>query len=155
MDVGEGMNEGALEITVHYDALGVVEHRDYKWVGGDVARFSERLLLDADPSAVRYDKFPSEPGDKFEFGPFRLRVLEAERGFFHNTVLAVRDRGVVTDLRCLWHRVGRLAQIAYTRFIITLAVWRLAERNEGAIPTWRDIHLLQKVERWTKRKSDV
>jgi hypothetical protein len=134
--------EGFIEVTVHYDALGGVERYDYKWIGGDVAKFSEQLLLDADPSEVRYDKFPRRPGDRFEFGPFKLRVLKEPEW---TAITAIRERGLITDLRLLWHRFGKLLDIAYRRFIVTLAVWRLAERNEGAIPTWRDVHALRRL----------
>ena len=149
-----GEKEGFIEVTVHYDALGGVERYGYEWIGGDVAKFSEQLLLDADPSEVRYDEFPRRPGDKFEFGPFKLRVLESDSFWRWDVITAIRDRGIVTDLRCSWHRFGKLADIAYRRLVITLAVWRLAERNEGAIPTWRDVHALRRLADWERAKRE-
>lgn len=146
------MNEGVIEITVHYDAMGGIERWDYRWIGGDVARFSDQLLRNADPSEVRFDEFPRKPGDKFQVGPFKLRMLETDP-WPCDVIVAVRDRGLVTDLRCFWHRVSRLAQIACRRFIVTLAVWGLADRNLATIPTWRDVHLLQRIGKWTKRKN--
>ena len=142
------MNEGWIEEAVHYNALGR-ERIDYKWIGGDVARFSKQLLLDADPSIVRYTEFPRRPGDKFEFGPFKLRVLEQDSGYY-DIIVAIRDRGLVTDLRYFWHRFGKMADIAYRRLVITLAVWGLADLDQATVPTWRDVRLLCRMEKRRK-----
>ncbi|KPK86876.1 MAG: hypothetical protein AMJ81_00185 [Phycisphaerae bacterium SM23_33] len=146
--------EGLIEVEAHYDALGGVERYGYKWTGGDIARFSERLLLDAAKVCqARYDEFPCQPGDRFEFGPFKLRVLEPD-SWQYDVIVAIRDRGFVTDLRYLWHRFGKLLDVAYRRAVVTLAVWRLAEQHEGALPTWRDVKALRRLADWERARKE-
>jgi hypothetical protein len=133
-----------IEMTAHYNALGDKERLDFKWIGGDTVGITLMLLSTAECSVLKYDRFPFELGDRFKFGPFKLRVLEVQ--FWTDTVIAIRDRGFVTDLRYLWHRFGRLFDIAYRRLIVTLAIWNLADCEAGVIPTWRDVHALRRVE---------
>lgn len=137
---------GMITVTKRYDWRGNVEGYDYRYEGGDIMQISEDLLAHAEPSEVRYDNLPVKPGDKFEIGPFQFRFLKRKEYYF-NQIIAIRERGVVTDIRYFWHRFGRLANIAYRRFILTLAVWRLAEYQEGRRPSWEDVYALQKMRR--------
>jgi len=147
--------DGYIEVTVHYAALGGVERRDYRWIGGDIANFPISYLSDNDPSVTWYALPPYKPGDRLRIGPFKLRILERERGWRFDEFLVIRERGLVTDLRLFWHRFGKLLDVAYRRAVITLAVWRLAERNEGAIPTWRDVHAPRRVADWWRRMQQM
>jgi hypothetical protein len=145
---------GRIETTIYYNALGNMERLDHEWIGGDVMEITMHpmCLSDSKFSALKWDKFPSEPGDQFEYGPFKLRTLEYF--FYSDTILAVRDRGFITDLRYLWYRFGRLFDIAYHRIIVTLAVWNLADREAGIIPTWRNIHALRRLAEWERKRTE-
>lgn len=137
--------KGMVIVENKYDAFGRVEQRTYTYEGGDLMEFTESFFAHAVPSEVWFSRWPLQSGDKFEVGPFRFRMLEQDRHFHFDRIIAVRDRGLITDLRYFWHKVGRRADLAYRRLIITLSVWRLAERTEGKIPSWNDVYILRRL----------
>lgn len=136
--------EGEIIVQEHLDIFGNPERYDYRWEGDDRTLISRRLLYDADPQEVKYGTFPSETGDKFSVGPFDLRVLES-CNWRYDVIIALRERGIITDLRLLWHRASKFLDLAYRHFIITLAIWRLADYDSAVIPTWQDIYLVKRL----------
>jgi hypothetical protein len=135
---------GEIHLQVHYNELGNREHIDYTWKGGDVAAISLQLIEGAYGTQVvkDFDGLP-EIGDRLRIGAFDLRVVEFEP--WNMWILAARDRGLATSLRVFWHKFGKVADIAYRRLIITLAVWGLARRDGATVPHWRDVYALDKI----------
>ena len=130
------INTSPLEITEYYDIRGNVERTEYKWTGGPMIEIS-RPLLD------RMNLGNKSVGEVIKFGPFKLRIVEEY--YDRDTIAAVRMDYLFSRLIYFWHRYDRVFDLAYHRFIFTLAIWRLAEYNPAVISTWRDIYFIQKI----------
>lgn len=130
-----GTLTGIIEITEHRDIRGNIERRDYRWEGPPTAMISRHLMYLIDNRV--------EVGDVITIGPFRSKIIEddIERYSF----LVTRMDKPFWWLRYIWHRYNKSLDLTYRRFITTLAVWRLAEYNPAAIPSWRDIYIIQKL----------
>lgn len=123
---------GMIEITTHYDLRGNPETYSYRWTGGPVGLMSRNV-----------SEIYAKPGDsEFWVGPFRVKILEQDS--YQNLLTVVRQDYFLWRLVYLWHRYGILFDFAYRRFILTLAVWRLADYNPATVPTWRDIKLFRR-----------
>ncbi|HUW11212.1 MAG TPA: hypothetical protein VM537_15890 [Anaerolineae bacterium] len=131
---------GWIVSTIHPDYQGGIERISYEWEGGDVTT--------VDPYIVgEYRGFEQIDDNRFRIGPYRLRKVEDEYSWISWTYL--RERGLLTDFRVQWHKVGWRLELFYRRCILTLAVWRLAEYRANAYPYWRDVHAL----RWVAEKA--
>jgi hypothetical protein len=73
-----------------------------------------------------------------------LRLLVLERCECIDGFIVAQD-GWRGRLHYTLYHATNLARIAYCRAIITLAVWHLADYNRCAAPTWRDIHVAQRL----------
>jgi hypothetical protein len=119
--------------TQRRNALGRIESVTHEWRGtSPYVRISRDLL----------DQVTHNEGDeRVQIGPYIL--LKVEDQFWDASVLYVRaDR--LGALRVALYKATRLADLVYRRLIITLAVWRLADYHQAAVPTWKDIHLVKR-----------
>lgn len=130
-----------IAISVWYSALGNIEQVTYTWPAG-----SHRALVGA--FDLRIDWFALRPGDQLTIGPYRVRVVETN--FMMRSVVVVRD-GPLWRAWLAASRAGRLADLVYRRLIITAAVWRLAHYDQGRVPTWRDLYVVQWLQREARR----
>lgn len=128
----------AIAISVWYSALGNVEQVTYTWPHG-CCRASINAV------ELRSDWFELRPGDQLTIGPYRVRVVETD--FMMRSVVVVRD-GPLWRAWLAASRVGRLADLAYRRLIITAAVWGAADYDQGRMPSWRDLYAVQALRRW-------
>jgi hypothetical protein len=129
---------GNIIVHVNFGPLGV-ETKTFELVGGPRLLISYDLLREF-PEFLR--NLPSE-GDEFQLGPYRLKIYSHDYSF--------------TDEECIridypfwwwlvfWHRASRFFRIAKARFIITLAVWRLADHNPASIPSFHDVHIIRRL----------
>lgn len=126
---------GMIEMTDHYDIRGNIERIDYRWTGGSSAYVSWELL------ELGYKE--RYVGDEVELGPFKLKIIDED--IIRRAFLVTRMDNPFWRLIYLWHCYNKSFDLAYHRFITTLAVWRLAEYNPAVIPSWRDIYFIQKI----------
>lgn len=138
------MNEGVIETTVFTNQLGQRERIDYKWIGD-----SKICAISGD---LAWDLFGREikEGDEINIGPFRLAVIE-HKGLANQYFRCVRKDYPFWWVLVGWHRLNRVLELIYSRIIITLAVWNLAEYKQHTHPHWRDIYLIQWIEKKLKR----
>ena len=123
-----------IEVTETYSVLGAPIHRDYKWVGETpYVRISLILLY--------FIQSLKDNLDIVQIGPYKLQLIEKSWRYH----IYVRMDYPFWRLAVAWHKASRLLYIAYGKFIVTLAVWGLAEYNQAVEPTWRDIYLIQKM----------
>ena len=113
----------------------------YKWVGDSPYTYIDRFTIE--------DLYPGKIPDRILIGPYSLLKISDEH--FRDSVLFVRQDPVLGWLRVQVYRMTRLLDLIYRRFIITLAVWNLADREMATIPGWQDIRLIQKLSRVTSR----
>jgi hypothetical protein len=137
------MNDTAwITVTNQYDFRGGIERRDYRWEGDSPytrvswIKYHEDFGIEA----------PLEVGQRIVIGQFHLRVVENEE--WYQRSLCIREDYWLWWLPFITRPISRFAEIVYRRFIITLAVWRLADYNEAVISTWHDIHAL----RWIAKR---
>ena len=140
-------NKSIGQILIHrqYNALGMPERYDYEWDGGPCVRVSYYLVDMADNRQIEYDKKQGV----IRVGPYRLRIMEEYPwcDFFE----CVREDYWLWWAVVGWHLLSRIVDIAYRRLIITLAVWRLAEYDQGAIPHWKQIKIVIRVRKWISK----
>jgi hypothetical protein len=126
--------------TVNYDGNGRRISYSYKWEGPEdgIVGVSFDLLRDADPAVTK------QRGDILVIGPYRLRIIG--EGYMSPAVYAMRDGwNAVARIRVIW--LWHLLDKIYRRAVMTCAVWGLAERPAGVVPTWRDVHALRRLAR--------
>ena len=131
---------GFINVTSLTDPRGRIIRLDYEWEGEPVAEISKILAYDLIHGAG------IEVGDTIQIGPFNLKVIED--GMIRDVFKVVRTDILFWRLIYLWHRYSKSLDIAYRRFIITLAIWNLAEYNPATVPYWRDIYFIK----WIRSK---
>ena len=125
---------GNIHITRHGDIRGGVERYSYDIEGGPYVGVS----------GLHYTgKYPINAGDRFEIGPYKLRVVEYNLCADH--IIAIQEKWPLWWIAVAWHKYSRLLDIFYRRMIVTLAVWRLADYSEATIPYIGDIHIVQRI----------
>jgi hypothetical protein len=119
----------------HNPATGKLERTEYQWVGRSRCVYISFELADQIGWIV--------PEKIIKFGPYRLAILENDlmRGAYYCRHID----NIFSWLPVIWHRINRVLDIAYRRFIVTLAIWNLAEYNGAVIPHANQIYLVQKV----------
>jgi len=124
-----------LLITNSYNPLGLIERRDFEWRGKSRSvEVTNNVLWDLDIS--RFEK-------EIQIGPYRLVLLG--RKDYSDTCLYIRKDYPLWWLLVFWHKAIPVLDLIYRRFIITLAVWNLADYNRAVVPNWRDIRLFKRL----------
>jgi hypothetical protein len=141
-------NIGTIEIKNFYNELGMIERQTFKWKGPPTCKASYELL-DEMLGPVWWAL--ASRGEPIDFGPYKLRMVEDSP--WENIATFVRQDWPFWWLLIAWHRVNRLAEIAYRRFIITLAVWGFAERRWEKMPVLDNIHLVKRFKNWRRRNE--
>lgn len=124
-----------IAVSVVANALGNVEQITYIWPQGCYRAHIRAVDLSR-------SWFELRPGDRLTVGPYLVRVIELD--FLSRSVVVVRE-GLLWRAWLAASRAGRLADLAYRRLIITAAVWELADYNAGRLPSWRDLHAMQRL----------
>ena len=122
---------------VRNPVTGKIESETFSWEGGEFTSINV---------VVMEDHFSHRPkdGEIISIGPYRLYVIGIS-GLMNQEYECIRITGFWSWVRIIVYRMTRVFDLAYRRFIITLAVWRLANYHDGRIPTWRDINILRRV----------
>lgn len=129
---------GYIETTVKHNAIGVLEDASYKLVGGPRFIISDLAYNDIDKS-----------GDIVRIGPYRLRVIE--RDCNSPSIICVNYEYPLWWMFVLAYRSSVMARVAYSRLIITLAVWGLAKYNPACVPSINDIYFVRKIKGWINK----
>ena len=125
------MEYSYLEVTVKTNKLGIQEAVTYSLNGKSPYTFIIYRFLEK--------SFFNPSSDSIQIGPYKLLLVEQ----MPDGNLYVRaDR--FGKLRVFIYRMTRLFDLAYRRFLITLAVWNLAEYRQWEIPTWKDVKIFRK-----------
>lgn len=119
----------------HNPATGKLERVEFKWVGKSRRVRVSGELVDQHGWII--------PEKKIRFGPYTLAVLE--RDWMRDDYLCQRIDNIFSWVPVLWHKTSRVLELAYRRFIVTLAIWGLAKYDPGYIPNASQIYLVQKV----------
>ena len=135
------MNEGMLHVTQFTNALGMPERYEYRWDGGPRCQVSRQFIDDAE---IYWNK----ERHTLLIGPYLLKIIEEQPywDWFDCIRLDYPFWWVVVGR----HKINRLLDLTYHRAIITLAIWGLASFNRASIPHWRDIYLLQNIEKFIR-----
>ena len=123
---------GFIIVNHEYDLRGNLVRRDYEWEGDTITSIDINFI-DGEP----------KPGNVIEIGPYLVKIMEWE--IWSNNVKVIRIDKSFWWLRYFWHRYNRSFDLAYRRFIITLAVWNLAVYDPATIPDWTDIKLIKRL----------
>jgi hypothetical protein len=125
-----------LQVTVKTNAIGKREAINYEWVGeSPYVRIGWHLLSEI-------VGFGGGDRTKIQIGPYKLLRVQDDPAW--DSVLYVRaDK--LGALRVALYKSTRLLDLFYRRLIVTLAVWNLAEFTPAAIPSWRDIKLIERL----------
>jgi hypothetical protein len=135
--------EGFIEVNEIRDFRGGVERREYRWSGGPIAFIHHEFLIRNNNDIKKTDD------DVLVIGPFRAKIIDKE--LMMQWIKVVRQDYPLWWLIYLWHKYSVLFDMVYRRFIITLAVWRLADYNSMIVPTWKDIYAIRKLRAWGRR----
>lgn len=128
------METAYIEASVKTNALGKREAITYTWKGeSPYVRITWGLLSDIAPGV--------QAPERLQLGPYRLLFVEDE--YHWGTAIYVQEDRFGA-LRVALYKSTRLLDLIYRRTIITLAVWRLADFNPAAIPSWKDIKALKR-----------
>lgn len=120
-----------IRVTLRAGALGV-ESKTYEWIGDSPYAYIDRRDISID----------NEHAGVFTVGPFRLILIQYE--YHRDAWLCVRsDRLGV--LRVYLYRSTRLLDLFYRRSIMTMAVWGLADHHFSRVPSYKDIHVVQRI----------
>ena len=139
-------SEGYIEARAFTNIHGVIERREYKWKGGPKCRVALDFMNDG-LSDVYRDK-----NNVIVIGPYRLKIIDYD--WARDQANCIRLDYPFWWVIVGWHRINRIADLAYRRFIVTLAVWNLAHFRQGAYPSWKDIKLIQWFHnKWTNPNS--
>lgn len=129
-------NENAqLMITNFFNPIGLLERQEFEWRGKSRSVEVSNSIL--------WDLNISQSEKEIQIGPYRLVLLR--RSGFSDTCLYIRKDYPLWWLLVFWHKAIPVLDLIYRRFIITLAVWNLADYNRAVIPTWRDIRLFKRL----------
>lgn len=130
-------NENYADVIAHasYDFRGKREQVTYEIRGGAPLVFVSPKFLDD----LNYK------GGVLALGPYRLRRVETEDMF---SCTFVREDYPLWRLVVMLYKATRIFDLAYRRFILTLAVWRLASFSAQTVPSLSDIYAVQ----WIKKK---
>lgn len=114
-----------------------LESCTYEWVGGPFVSLSIGLLIEL----TKFQRDLPEEGDEFGVGPYRLKIVSLSAPW--DIADCVR-----MDYPFWWwfvfsHHAFRWLRIAKARFVITLAVWGLADYHPSRIPSFSDIHAVR------------
>jgi hypothetical protein len=132
-----------LLVHVNYGHFGP-ERQRFKWEPLSWATENENPNI-MDISGRFLSEFITDPeiGKVFWLGPYRLRFLE--RSILMDSWRVIRDDNWISRVSYFYHRYGQALDLAYRRSVVTLGIWGLAELHPGAIPTWRDVYLFQRL----------
>lgn len=134
---------GDIHVTVTRNQYGFEERRDYEWKGGPICHISTWLLDEILDQGQResYNK-----DKRIQIGPYRLREVDVD--YFSAAHVFAREERASDYLIPIAYNLTRLADIAYRRFIVTLAIWGFAEYHPATMPSWRDVKLVQ----WARKR---
>lgn len=126
-----------IEVNHERDYYSGKVHKSYRVIGGP------KLFIHLHD----IDEIDKEKG-LLTVGPYKLVILE-EFPFM------MGYQAVLLDNRwhhfIIWsHHASRFLQSVKSRFIITMAVWGLAEITEATIPEWDDINFIRRIKRKVK-----
>lgn len=82
-------------------------------------------------------------GAIIEWGPYKLQIIEYDP--CRDLTYLIRQDSYMGRLRAVIYHLSQWLDLAYRRLIITAAVWKLADYDIGKIPSWRDLHIIQKI----------
>lgn len=92
--------------------------------------------------ALPFGPDDNKDGDKLTIGPYHFRVIGED--IIGDSYLCVLDRPV-NWLTIGWYRTRQVARGVYIRLIVTAWIWGLAERDHNALPSWRDVYILNRL----------
>ena len=121
-----------MNVTVHINPIGMIESKDYQWVGD-----SPYILVDTG----RIDNMWPPP-QKLSLGAYKLKKVE-DRPAYSGALYVISDRFYI--IRTFVYKLIKLIDLIYRRMIITLAVWNLADYHGGTIPSWVDIKIVKRI----------
>lgn len=110
----------------------------FRWEGPPVAAVSMR--------AVKTGRFDAHlrAGDQVQIGPFACRVVEFNpEGYY--IVRRTDQNRLVSWLFGAWYQFQQRGRVIRSRFILTLAIWDLAEWPQGDEPGW--IHVRRRFKK--------
>lgn len=107
----------------------------------------DRLVPPNEVKFVAIDSELAPASGQFALGPYRFRVVE--RDMLSGMMICAVDNWFA-PIRIGLYRSTRWLDGIYRRLIITAYVWGLATYGEWAMPTWRDLKVVQWI---IKRKS--
>jgi hypothetical protein len=125
---------GMIICQEYYDFRGGIEHREYRWEGGELAQLKLWWLTNR----------VYRPGEVFTLGSLRLRVVD---DMLVGPSLVVARDGWHARLRYAVHHSTKWIDKIYRHLIVTAAVWGLADYNDALLPSWRDVHFLKRFAR--------
>jgi hypothetical protein len=127
----------------YYDCAQIISHRIYNPVTGNLERIEHGWDGKSHRVYVSFERVGIVPENIIKIGPYKLAILDDDlmRGAYY----CRRIDNAFSWLPVFWHRINRVLDIAYRRFIVTLAIWNLAEYNGAVIPHANQIYLVQKV----------
>ncbi len=111
------------------------------------------LLNDADRYFVKYKRYPPVDGDIIKMGPFPLKLIE--RDWAGDYFTFVRIDSLSGRLSYYWHRSCKILDLIYRRLIITAVVWNCASHETGVSVSWRDLYLVQFLQKLKNRKRGL
>lgn len=138
------MNIAALEFQSHHDFKGNIEQvtvRNWDGPKDGILEISTYFWDDL----VRNFSVKTNPqiGDVITIGPYRLRVFEQKRLVYR----LVRTDSLLGNLKVYIYKSSCWLDLVYRRLIITASVWKLAEYRPEYIPSYENLHIVQRFKK--------
>lgn len=127
-------------ITTHHNSVrNAIEGYTYEWKGkSPLVMISYHLLDQADPKLLK-----RLPNDMLQIGPYKLKKVETDFSHGYPDEIYVRVDYPLWRLVVIANKFGKVLRIVKARFILTLAVWGLADYNPAVYPSFRDIKVIR------------
>ena len=136
---------GSIQVHVSTDPRGGEMMRTYEWIGPPKTLLSW-IILERDfginPEGV-------EPGMKIKIGQYPVTIIDVP--FMRSAFECMRSDHILTPFVVFWHKHCKPLRMIWPRIIITLSVWNLADYHDARVPSIRDVHLYQKIQRLFSR----
>lgn len=138
------MKESQLIFHTTHDFRGRLEQITCEWEGPKDGIVSVNApLFERHYGQTYKGSIPPAIGEVVSIGPFSLRVFEHEP--WQDAFSLVRTDSFLGQIKVAVYHLTRWLDLLYRRLIITTCVWKLAEYNQSSIPSWKDLHIVQRL----------